>query len=110
MIGFVLVYGRTRLERQSLALTSGITDLAAPYRRHVAEHMVDEPVGRGARWVVLPLLVPLVAGVIMAIIYEPDASPAEVTGDSVESAQPLDDQPENPAHVAGLPKLAVLFG
>lgn len=69
MIGAVLVYSRTRLERESLALMESIADLAKNYRELVQQELVDEPIGRDVRWIIVPVALPLAVGVIMAFVY-----------------------------------------
>lgn len=69
MIGAVLVYGRTRLERDSLTLMDSISDLAKGHRDAVARKLVSEPIGPEVRWVVVPIALPLFLGIAMAFAY-----------------------------------------
>lgn len=69
VITAVLVYGRTRLERESLELQVEIADLAVNHRDHVTPLLVREPLGTRVRWIGIVLVLPLLCGVGLAIAY-----------------------------------------
>ncbi|MEM9606791.1 MAG: toll/interleukin-1 receptor domain-containing protein [Actinomycetota bacterium] len=67
LLAVVLVWSRTRLERSSIELRTDLATVPPEYRRHAEPVLLTEPLDRRARWIVVALALPLVAGIVAAV-------------------------------------------
>lgn len=62
-----VVWARTRLERESVALEAEVASLAPTHRQHARDHFVVETLTTDQTWLAVVMVLPAICGVIRAI-------------------------------------------